>query len=64
MGSGALEAVLGFRLAGGCYPEGKAVGKGIGEPNDVAQMILYLMSDESKHVNGAELVIDNADTID
>ena len=36
---------------------------GIGEPNDVAYMVLYLASDESKHVNGAEMVVDNGDTI-
>ncbi len=36
---------------------------GIGEPSDVAHMIVYLISDESKFVNGAELVIDNALTI-
>ncbi len=33
---------------------------GIGEPSDVAHMIVYLISDESRFVNGAELVIDNA----
>lgn len=36
---------------------------GIGEPEDVANLILYLISDESKFVNGAELVIDNALTV-
>ena len=30
----------------------------IGEPEDVANMVVYLVSDESKFVNGAELVID------
>ena len=29
-----------------------------GEPNDIAYGVLYLASDESKHVTGAELVID------
>jgi len=36
---------------------------GIGEPDDVAQMIVYLMSDESKHVTGTEMGIDNGDTV-
>jgi 3(or 17)beta-hydroxysteroid dehydrogenase len=35
----------------------------VGEPNDVAHMIVYLASDESKHINGAEMVIDNGDTV-
>lgn len=36
---------------------------GIGAPSDVANLVLYLISDESRFVNGAELVIDNALTI-
>jgi len=36
---------------------------GVGEPSDVANMVLFLASNESKHVNGAELVIDNCDTL-
>ncbi len=36
---------------------------GLGEPNDVAYMVLFLASDESKHVTGAEMVVDNADTV-
>jgi 3(or 17)beta-hydroxysteroid dehydrogenase len=31
----------------------------MGEPEDVAYMVLYLASDESKHTNGAEMVVDN-----
>ncbi|MFS0737510.1 SDR family oxidoreductase [Sphingomonas sp. 1P06PA] len=34
-----------------------------GAPEDVATMVLYLASDESRFVTGAELVIDNAVTI-
>ena len=37
--------------------------RGLGAPEDVANMVLYLASDESKFVNGAEFVIDNAATI-
>jgi hypothetical protein len=29
----------------------------------VAHMVVYLLGDESKHVNGTEMVIDNADTV-
>jgi len=36
---------------------------GIGEPNDVAYMVVYLVSDESRHITGAEMVIDNGDTV-
>ncbi len=36
---------------------------GIGEPSDVAHMVVYLISDESKFVNGAEMMIDNALTV-
>jgi len=35
----------------------------IGEPEDVANMVLFLASDESKSVNGAEMVVDNTATI-
>ena len=34
----------------------------IGEPDDIAYGILYLASDESKYVTGAELVIDGGYT--
>ena len=33
------------------------------EPSDIANLVLYLASDESGFVNGAEMVIDNAATI-
>ncbi len=36
---------------------------GVGEPSDVGYMVLYLASDESKFVNGTEMVIDNASII-
>ena len=43
-------------------PEATRKAMGIGEPLDVANMVLFLASDESKHINGAELVIDNGAT--
>ncbi|WGK62458.1 SDR family oxidoreductase [Halopseudomonas sp. SMJS2] len=33
---------------------------GMGQPEDVAKMVLFLASDDSLHVSGAEFVIDNA----
>lgn len=35
----------------------------VGEPSDVANMVLFLASDESKSVNGAAMVVDNTTTI-
>jgi len=32
---------------------------GLGEPEDVANVVLFLASDESRFVNGSEIVIDN-----
>ncbi|MBD5805068.1 3-beta-hydroxysteroid dehydrogenase [Azoarcus sp. Aa7] len=36
---------------------------GIGQPEDVANMVLFLASDESRHVNGAQIVLDNASSV-
>lgn len=55
----ALESLFGFKLTEAEDPEAARAKFGIGEPNDVANMVLFLASDEAKHINGAELVIDN-----
>jgi 3(or 17)beta-hydroxysteroid dehydrogenase len=36
---------------------------GLGKPTDVANAVLFLASDESRFINGAEILIDNALTI-
>jgi 3(or 17)beta-hydroxysteroid dehydrogenase len=36
---------------------------GLGTPRDVANLVVYLASDESAFVNGTEILIDNALTI-
>lgn len=41
----------------------QVVAHGQGTPLDVANLVLFLASDESRHINGAELVIDNCETI-
>jgi 3(or 17)beta-hydroxysteroid dehydrogenase len=32
----------------------------LGQPEEMANLVLFLASDESRHINGSELVIDNA----
>ena len=59
----ALKTLMGTDLLAEDDPEKTRKAMGIGEPDDVAQMIVYLMSDESKHVTGTEMVIDNGDTV-
>ncbi|MEZ5499277.1 MAG: SDR family oxidoreductase [Steroidobacteraceae bacterium] len=36
---------------------------GVGKPEDVASLVVFLASDESRFINGAEMLIDNALTI-
>jgi 3(or 17)beta-hydroxysteroid dehydrogenase len=59
----ALAETRGIRLADAEDPAAARRALGLGEPDDVANLVLYLASDESKHVNGAELVIDAGDTV-
>ena len=59
----ALESTSEFKMADAKDPEVARKALGLGEPNDVANMVVFLASDESKHINGAELVIDNGDTV-
>ena len=54
----ALESLAGFKLTEQEDPEATRKKMRIGEPLDIANMVLFLVSDESKHLNGAELVID------
>jgi 3(or 17)beta-hydroxysteroid dehydrogenase len=40
-----------------------AMAEGMGKPEDVASMVLYLLSDEARRVTGASLVIDHGETV-
>jgi|TARA_B110000211_G_scaffold44294_2_gene46845 3(or 17)beta-hydroxysteroid dehydrogenase len=35
---------------------------GQGSPEDAANLILFLASDDSRHITGADIVIDNGET--
>ena len=59
----ALKELIGKDILAEDDPEKTRLEMGIGEPDDIAHMIVYLISDESKHVNGAEMVVDNGDTV-
>ncbi len=60
----AVETVTGLNMMDQPDPEAFRIAMGIGEPIDVANMVLFLASDESKHINGAEIVIDNGDSVE
>ncbi len=36
---------------------------GMGEPSDIANMVLYLASDEGRHITGTTITIDNGETM-
>ena len=38
-------------------------GHGMGQPIDIAAMVLYLACDDGKHITGTNIVIDNGETI-
>ncbi|XOV81464.1 MAG: SDR family oxidoreductase [bacterium] len=59
----ALKELVGVDLPAQEDPEATRLALGVGEANDVGHMIVYLISDEAKHINGAEMVIDNGDTV-
>lgn len=53
-----FKALAGVELKQDADPEMIRTKMGVGQPIDVANMVLYLASDESKHVTGAEMIID------
>jgi 3(or 17)beta-hydroxysteroid dehydrogenase len=59
---GALEELFGLKLMEAEDPEATRRELGIGEPADVANLVLFLASDESKHMTGSELVVDAGST--
>jgi 3(or 17)beta-hydroxysteroid dehydrogenase len=41
----------------------QTTGHGMGQPADIAEMVLYLASDTGRHITGTNIVIDNGETI-
>ncbi len=54
----AANQVLGMKMS-----DYEAAPWGLGKPQDVANLVVFLASDESRFINGSEIVIDNALTI-
>ena len=52
-----------IRISGADPASAGPPGPGLGEPEDVANTVLFLASDESKFINGAEMLIDNCTII-
>ena len=59
----ALRELMDVDLNHADDPERARLKMGIGEPDDVAHMVTFLLSSMSKHINGAEMVVDNGDTV-
>ncbi|HIA48369.1 MAG TPA: SDR family oxidoreductase [Candidatus Hydrogenedentes bacterium] len=53
-----FKALAGIELKQDADPETIRTTMGVGQPEDVANMVLYLASDESRHVTGAEMMVD------
>jgi 3(or 17)beta-hydroxysteroid dehydrogenase len=51
----AANEVFGMKMA-----DYEAAPWGLGKPEDVANLVVFLASDESRYINGAEILIDNA----
>ncbi len=58
----ALRHSSNIDLAGAEDQEAMRLQLGLGEPLDIANMVAFLASDDAKHVNGAEMVVDNGAT--
>ncbi len=58
----ALRHSSNIDLAGAQDQEAMRLQLGLGEPLDIANMVAFLASDDAKHVNGAEMVVDNGAT--
>jgi 3(or 17)beta-hydroxysteroid dehydrogenase len=54
----AANEVFGMKMA-----DYETAPSGLGKPEDVANLVVFLASDESRFINGTEIVIDNALTI-
>jgi 3(or 17)beta-hydroxysteroid dehydrogenase len=59
----ALEDLQGVKLNDEPDREAARIAMGLGEPDDIAHMVVFLASDESKHITGAEMVVDNGETV-